>query len=144
MRYTLEVTAIYKGEPDVTDAQQITFTTEDDSADCGVTLNEGEEYLVDLYQTDDGLTAGLCGLVGEWNSVSDEDKASVEAGCEEDPCDVDCSEFHECLLYGADQYYCAAVCEPSPCAEDEVCSLQDIVCIRDPCPPIATCSPASP
>lgn len=91
--YTLDVAAIYKGEPELGDSQEISFTTADDDAACGVSLDEGDEYLIDLYQTDDGLTAGSCGLVAKWNSVSDEDKASVETGCEDDPCDVVCGEF---------------------------------------------------
>lgn len=90
----MEVAAIYKGESEVGDAQEISFTTgDDDDGDCGVSLEEGGEYLLDLYQTDDGFTAGSCGLVAEWNSVSDEDKASVETGCEDDPCDGACGEF---------------------------------------------------
>lgn len=77
----------------MSDAQEITFTSNSQSSACGVTLDKGEEYLLDLYQTDDGLTASLCGLVNEWTSVSDEDKASVEAGCTDDACDIVCGEF---------------------------------------------------
>ncbi|CAM9569212.1 unnamed protein product, partial [Laminaria digitata] len=81
--YTLEVDTIYKGEPDVNSRQRITFTTPGDGGLCGVTLTKGEEYLLDLHETEDGLTAGSCDLVGQWDSFSDKDKESVESGCED-------------------------------------------------------------
>ena len=40
-----------------------------------------------------------------------------------------------------------AYCEPScdidngGCADDEVCSLEDKVCVRSPCPPQVKCTP---
>ncbi|CAN0440500.1 unnamed protein product, partial [Scytosiphon promiscuus] len=38
-------------------------------------------------------------------------------------------------------YSCAdTVCDPSLCAEDETCSLQEWDCVEEPCPAIATCS----
>lgn len=91
----MELTTLYKGDPDVGDAQEVTFTTERHSSKCGVYLEVGEEYLIGLDQkNDDGdLTANSCGLVEEWSSVSDEDKASVEDACEDDLCNGACSEF---------------------------------------------------
>eukprot|EP00904_Undaria_pinnatifida_P009038 jgi/Undpi1/5264/HiC_scaffold_2.g00545.m1 len=142
--YTVELTTLYKGDPDVGDAQEVTFTTERHSSKCGVYLEVGEEYLIGLDQkNDDGdLTANSCGLVEEWSSVSDEDKASVEDACEDDLCNGACSEFMECLTFN-EVGYCADVCEPSPCAEDEICTLEQlIVCIVAPCPPQAVCTAA--
>lgn len=98
--YTFGVTSVYKGEPpEGSGSRKIKFTTEGSSATCGVTLDKGEEYLLGLYQTDDGLTANACGLVDEWSSVTDEDRAAVEAGCEEDPCDGSCGEFQVREVY---------------------------------------------
>lgn len=49
----------------------------------------------------------------------------------------------ECLYhpFGAPGvYYCADVCEPTPCSYGEVCALEDTQCEDDPCPPIANCT----
>ena len=35
----------------------------------------------------------MCDLVMVWSSVSDEDEATLETGCEDDLCDGSCSEF---------------------------------------------------
>lgn len=40
-----------------------------------------------------------------------------------------------------EEYYCADVCEPSPCDYDEACTLEPVSCLRDPCPPVAVCKP---
>lgn len=51
----------------------------------------------------------------------------------------------ECLLYldaetGAEQYYCADVCDPNPCqGEGDVCVLESAECRSGPCPPDALC-----
>ena len=39
-----------------------------------------------------------------------------------------------------DEFYCADVCIPSTCGDEEVCSLEDVQCDRDPCPPVAVCT----
>ncbi|CAN0449633.1 unnamed protein product, partial [Scytosiphon promiscuus] len=47
---------------------------------CGVTLEIGEEYLIGLSWYSLGyFTASYCDLFREWSSVSDEDRASLEA-----------------------------------------------------------------
>ena len=50
----------------------------------------------------------------------------------------------ECLLHSdhlGDQYYCADVCNPSPCEDGEECTLEQLVyCILPPCPPEAVCT----
>lgn len=43
-----------------------------------------------------------------------------------------------------EQSYCADVCDPSPCAKDDVCTLEPQFCIALPtvvCPPEAVCTP---
>lgn len=45
----------------------------------------------------------------------------------------------------AEEFYCADICDPSPCTSDETCSLQepdDCDTAAGPCPPVATCSSA--
>lgn len=42
-----------------------------------------------------------------------------------------------------EEFYCADVCDPSPCTGDDTCSLVDRDdCDTDasPCPPVATCT----
>ncbi|CAN0538168.1 unnamed protein product, partial [Scytosiphon promiscuus] len=50
--------------------------------------------------------------------------------------------WQECLfLYESStaEYYCADVCDPSPCDEGEMCILQYVLCARAPCPPLSAC-----
>eukprot|EP00904_Undaria_pinnatifida_P014053 jgi/Undpi1/9779/HiC_scaffold_27.g12235.m1 len=153
--YTVSTTALYKEEPDTTYSQEIGIVTGGNSAACGVNLNLGEEYLLGLYRSganvfepdqEGQLRVSLCDLVMVWSSVSDEDEATLETGCEEDLCDGSCSEFQECLFYtdsSTEEYYCADVCDPNPCGDGEMCSLLVVQCFRAPCPPLATCSASS-
>lgn len=42
-----------------------------------------------------------------------------------------------------EEYYCADLCDPSPCTGDETCSLEerdDCDTAASPCPPVAACS----
>ena len=72
--------------------QVIVFNTT--SSGCGVQLEVGEEYLIGLHRTGhNSLTTSICDLLRDWSSVSDEDKASLEAGCNDDPCDEACGEY---------------------------------------------------
>ncbi|CAN0544924.1 unnamed protein product, partial [Laminaria digitata] len=51
----------------------------------------------------------------------------------------------ECLYYSdstTDEYYCADVCIPATCGDEEMCSLVEVQCVRAPCPPVATCTGA--
>lgn len=62
--------------------------------------------------------------------------------------------WQECVVYtpidrGINQYpegyYCADVCDPSPCDADETCQLVPSPCIGAYgalCPPVAECSPS--
>lgn len=92
--YTLDPIALYKEEPGVTYDQEITFTTPGSGVLCGVTLEIGEEYLLGLYRHENGyLTGDYCGLIWEWDWVTDEDESSLEDGCQGDPCNGWCGEF---------------------------------------------------
>lgn len=103
--YTVNILNLFKGEPEVRYAQDITFVTGGNSAACGVNLDIGVEYLITLYRVknvfdpkrDGQLVAGLCDLVSPWDDISDEDKDTLELGCdffvEEDPCKGDCGDI---------------------------------------------------
>lgn len=42
-----------------------------------------------------------------------------------------------------EEYYCADLCEPSPCTGSDTCSLEqqdDCDTSTSPCPPVATCT----
>lgn len=48
----------------------------------------------------------------------------------------------ECLLYtdgSTEEYYCSDFCDPTRCGEDEVCTLEQVVCVTAPCPAVITC-----
>ena len=65
-----------------------------------------------------------------------------------------CLPHQECRLYKepaclpgascAPEAYCADTCERFPCPLGQVCVLQQVQCVRAPCPPIAQCVPHDP
>lgn len=80
-------------EPNVASLQEISFTTADSSATCGVVLEIGDEYLIGLYSDQSGqLTANSCRLVRSWEAVTEEEEDLLLAGCVEDACDGICNE----------------------------------------------------
>lgn len=87
MNYTIEVITIYKGEPNTSYAQEIEVTTAGSTSLCGVVLELGEEYLLGIDRDDGRLETGSCNLAAVWSSVGDGDKAALESGCVDDPCD---------------------------------------------------------
>ena len=100
--YTVAVNTLYKEELNVEYDEEISTVTGGNSAACGVPLELHEEYLIGLsrsgpsifFPSQDGqLRFGLCGLVRVWSSVTDEEEAALEAGCDGDQCDGACSEF---------------------------------------------------
>ena len=91
--YTIEVIDLLKGEPGMSSGQEIKLYSDDGGDDCLVTLNEGDEYLLDLIQTGDGLLANPCGLVEEWGNVQAGIRADVGDGCGVDNCEAACGEF---------------------------------------------------
>lgn len=98
MTYAVAVIIVYKGDLSGSSSDELTFATGYNSAACGIFLEIGEEYLLDLYgDSDDVLSASLCGAVQLWSSVSTEDLASLDDGCSDDS-DIDlcfgaCTEF---------------------------------------------------
>lgn len=90
--YTLENTQFFKGT--FRDGDEISFTTAGQSAACGTYLELDEvQYLMGLSLRNGIYTADFCGLHEDWGTVSDDDKASVKAGCANDLCDVTCHKF---------------------------------------------------
>jgi len=75
------------------------LTTGGNSALCGIYLEVGEEYLIDLYRNEfdgsDRLQAvGSCGMARRWSMVTEEDQELLRGGCESyDPCEGVCGEF---------------------------------------------------
>jgi hypothetical protein len=61
----------------------------------------------------------------------------------EDPCaTVRCRDDQDCLIDEASgDGYCADNCDRHQCPVGQVCRLQEVQCIRSPCPPVAACVP---
>ncbi|ETI50880.1 hypothetical protein F441_05638 [Phytophthora nicotianae CJ01A1] len=56
-------------------------------------------------------------------------------------CTMECGDFQECRIYEPDgSDYCADVCAEGRCPKGSICELQEVQCIRAPCPPMATCN----
>jgi hypothetical protein len=54
---------------------------------------------------------------------------------------VRCSAFQECKIYEpTGEAYCADTCEGRTCPKGQMCELQEVQCIRAPCPPVARCA----
>lgn len=87
--YILDTKALFKVEPEVKYGKEISVIPH-----CGATLELSEEYLLGLRRTDDGqLLVSVCGLIRLWSAVTKEERASLRAGCEDDPCDGSCGKF---------------------------------------------------
>ncbi|KAL4086328.1 hypothetical protein PRIC1_014455 [Phytophthora ramorum] len=70
--------------------------------------------------------------------------ASSESSSSGSECAMKCGEFQECRIYDADgSEYCADVCAEGRCPEGTTCELQEVQCIRAPCPPVAECTNTS-
>lgn len=93
--YILDPETIYKGVGLVNPGQEISFDTNASGASCGISLNLVSEHLVGLHHNGDGsFSANTCGLLSDWQFVTEEDNRSLETGCEEeDPCYGQCGEF---------------------------------------------------
>lgn len=64
------------------------------SNSCGAWVDFGEEYLVDLRRSDDGLYAVLpCGIYRTWVTLSEDDEESLRT-C---TCDGACGTFRVCI-----------------------------------------------
>ncbi|CAM9746828.1 unnamed protein product, partial [Hapterophycus canaliculatus] len=145
VNFTVQIIELYKGEDDVPGGE-ITFVTGGNSALCGVDLTVGQEYLIGLYPgwNGDQLYAQSCRLFRTWSSVTDDEQTELESCDYDQSCDLTCGEFQECLLYAEgtadEEAYCADTCATGTCADDENCSLEGVLCIRAPCPPVAVCT----
>eukprot|EP00903_Cladosiphon_okamuranus_P017603 g16214.t1 len=145
--YEIRVMTLFKTDEGVDYTEDITILTPADPGRCGIYLSVGDEYLLDLIRVEDELrSVGACGATQSWTSLHEDNIATLEdvdSACAvqeivaesymfEDPCEGTCPEFWECLFYSGDiaedQYYCSAVCDPSPCAEGERCSLTAVAC----------------
>jgi len=67
-------------------------------------------------------------------------KAECERSCP-NPCSrFRCKEDQECRVFGeANTPYCADSCKNRECPDGTSCKLVDVVCITEPCPPVAVC-----
>jgi len=92
----------------------------------------------------------ICTLV---SSSSSSTSSAPVAVCKPNPCSTrKCAEFQECKLFpdaavadwgGRDrEAYCADVCTEDRCKAGETCVLENVQCIRAPCPPVAKCEKA--
>lgn len=96
--YEITTAEIFKGEPDVEYAVNMSFdlVMDMDSGMCGISLEIGEEYLIDLNGhalngQDTFQAVGSCGLVELWSFVSEENQALLRGGCADyDPCEERC------------------------------------------------------
>lgn len=99
--YEIVTSEIFKGEPDVEYAVDMSFdlVTGGNSALCGIYLEIGDEYLIDLNRYDFGgeeslQAVGLCGLAQLWSTVTEDDQALLRGGCDDyDPCGGTCGDF---------------------------------------------------
>ena len=60
--------------------------------------------------------------------------------------DHDCEKGSQCKVYGpygpTGQPYCEPSCDldNGGCPADQICSLHNVKCAQDPCPPVVKCS----
>lgn len=101
--YSVETITVYKGEDGTEYGEGVTFdfSTQGNSAACGIDLDVGEEYLLDFWLSAEGSlgSAGLCGLTRIRSSITDEDMLFLQdpSLCDIDPCvEEPCGEFQVC------------------------------------------------
>jgi len=72
--YTVEVITLYKGEAGAPyrEGSELSFTTKASSSLCGISMEIGDDYLLDLNRHDGSneLRAGLCGVFSDWSKVN--------------------------------------------------------------------------
>ena len=105
--YSLQSVEVFKAdrEDDIEYSEGSTFDIAMPGNDglCGIYLEVGDDYLVDLGRSENGgdeelQAVGLCGLTQTWSSVGRNDKATLREGCDDyDPCEGACDEFQVCL-----------------------------------------------
>jgi hypothetical protein len=89
-------------------------------ASCGLTLSKFRSYVVSVNRDDSGVytTFACSSFVKPWSELTPE-----EAGLLRDP-------------------GCAPACDELTCPSGERCVLDQVVCVRAPCPPRPVCVPA--
>jgi hypothetical protein len=60
---------------------------------------------------------------------------------DQDPCaTIRCGAYKVCRVYEpTGEPYCADVCAPGACPQGTFCKLEEVTCVRAPCPPVRTC-----
>ncbi|CAM9821166.1 unnamed protein product, partial [Sphacelaria rigidula] len=73
--FTVETVTRYKSEPDVIYAGVLKIVTEASSDSCGIDMDIGSEYFIDLIrdENDELRAVGLCGGFRPWDQVTDDD-----------------------------------------------------------------------
>lgn len=168
--YVIRTVEVYKSLSDqdyYAEDMEINITTPGNSGLCGIYMEIGEDYLIDLNLVDGGSSSGsssggsgstaggsqfkaigMCGLFRSWSDVEDseDDLAILEEGCDDyDACDGECSESQDCMIhFSGDVYYCEDSCDLGACEDDEECTLSfDPSCTltsSNPCPRQAICT----
>lgn len=111
VNYDIEVLEVYKSETGVEYATEINFATRGDTALCGVYLEIGEEYLLDLHRYEGALRSiGACGMTQPMLEVDEADVGSLENECADaiDNCDGECGKYQvgsRKLSYGTVGFY---------------------------------------
>ena len=64
-----------------------------------------------------------------------------------DPCSgFPCPNGSQCQIYEpTGEPFCEPSCDldNGGCADDETCSLEEVTCVRAPCPPVVKCTPGN-
>ena len=99
--YLVKTLEVLKGEVEenyVDGTMKLSLTTGGNSALCGIFMEIGEEYLIDLFHDDfseDELTVvGSCGLFSSVDTSDSEQNNLLAGGCDDhDPCGGTCDDF---------------------------------------------------
>ncbi|KAL4114833.1 hypothetical protein KRP22_005254 [Phytophthora ramorum] len=66
----------------------------------------------------------------------------VETEPPEPVCTKKCSKDEKCMINSADNsQYCLTPCATVRCSSGYTCQVEQVQCIRAPCPPVAVCKP---
>ncbi len=77
----------------------------------------------------------------EGNENNFETRRACEKACDCGPCSmVRCQDHQVCDVFEpTGEAFCKDTCEGFTCPDEKTCALQEVQCIRAPCPPIAVC-----
>lgn len=136
--YIVRAIQVFKSPSNIRLPLHFAVRTPASSASCGVKLEIGKQYALILKMGQGGLHTHLCSQNLKWADVTSEQKAVLRraGSC------CSCSEFQECRIFQrTGEHYCADVCRRGRCPRGSQCELQQVTCVRAPCPPIAKCTP---